>query len=143
LKYLLDTNIYLSAARSEVSRAQFRSTFYPLLPATYLSAVVAYELAVNASDRRTQTLVWEFIRPMEQARRVVTPIFDDWVLASEVVTAINEKEKSWRSKLPALLNDVLIALSARRIGGVLLTYNRDDFRLIRRHIDFSLRVLEG
>lgn len=38
--------------------------------------------------------------------------------------------------------DVLIALSARRIGATLLTHNRDDFRLIRRHADFSLRVLE-
>jgi predicted nucleic acid-binding protein len=80
---------------------------------------------------------------MEQTGRVVTPAFDDWSLASEVVTAIESNEKSWRSKLPALLNDILIALSARRIGATLLTYNKDDFRLIRRHADFSLRVLEA
>jgi predicted nucleic acid-binding protein len=60
-----------------------------------------------------------------------------------VVTAIEARERSWRSKLPALLNDILIALSARRIGATLLTYNRDDFRLIHRHADFSLRVLEA
>lgn len=143
MKYLLDTNVYLGAVRSEEKRAKFRRTFYPLLPATYLSAIVAYELAVNAYDRRTRTLLLEFIRPMQRTGRVVTPAFDDWIMASDVVTAIGEKEKSWRSKLPALLNDILIALSARRIGAILLTYNRDDFRLIRHYADFSLRVLEG
>jgi predicted nucleic acid-binding protein len=142
LKYLLDTNVYLEAVRSEQTRAQFRKTFYPLFPATYLSAVVSYELGVNASNRRTVSLLQDFVRPMERTGRVVTPTFDDWRVASEVVTAIQSKEKSWRSKLPALLNDILIALSARQIGAILLTYNRDDFRLIRRHAEFSLRVLE-
>ena len=143
MKYLLDTNVYLEAIRSEESRAQFRKTFYPLFPATYLSAVVSYELGVNAYNRRTVSLVQDFVRPMERTGRVVTPTFDDWTVASEVVTAIEARERSGRSKLPALLNDILIALSARRIGATLLTYNRDDFRLIRRHADFSLRVLEA
>lgn len=143
MKYLFDTNVYLGAVRSEEARTQFRKTFYPLLPATYLSAVVSYELAVNAYNRRTQTLLQDFVRPMERTGRVITPTFNDWVTASEVVTAIEENEKSRRSKLPALLNDILIALSARRIGATLLTYNREDFRLIRRHTDFSLRVLEA
>lgn len=143
MKYLLDTNVYLGAVRSEASKAQFRRAFFPLLPATYLSAVVAYELYVNARDNRTRSLVQEFIVPMERTGRVVSPGFDDWIQAAELVAAIGEKEKGWRSKLPALLNDVLIALCARRIGATLLTHNKDDFRLIRRHKDFSLRLLEG
>jgi len=143
VKYLLDTNVYLGASRSEETRTRFRKAFFPLLPATFLSAVVAYELFVNARDARTQTLVREFIRPMEQTGRVVSPAFDDWIQASEVVTAIEQKDRRWRSKLPGLLNDILIALCARRIGATLLTYNRDDFLLIRRHKDFSLRVVQG
>lgn len=143
MKYLLDTNVYLGAVPSEDRRARFRQTFFPLISATYLSAVVAYELAVSAKDRRTQSLVREFVRPMERTGRVVTPTFSDWMTAAEVVTAIAEKERGWRSKLPGLLNDVLIAASARQIGATLLTYNRDDFALIRRHLDFSLRVLAG
>ena len=85
----------------------------------------------------------EFIRPMERTGRLVTPTFEDWVEASTVVEAIEEKERGWRSKLPALLNDILIALCARRIGATLLTYNKDAFQLIRRHKDFSLRILVG
>ncbi len=141
MKYLLDTNVYLEACRSEDARRWFRSTFVPLLPATVLSAVVAYELSVNAQDRETRILLQDFTRPVERTGRLVTPTFDDWVKASQVVTAIEEKDRAWRSKLPALQNDVLIAVCGRRVGATVVTYNADDFRLIRRHLEFSLRIL--
>jgi predicted nucleic acid-binding protein len=141
VKYVLDTNVYLEAVRSEEHRKRFRTTFLPLLPATFLAAVVAYELAVDAADRRTRELVEDFVRPLERSGRIVTPAFEDWLDAARIVTAVSERDRSWQSKLPALLNDVLIALSARRIGATLLTYNAKDFRLIRRHRAFALRVL--
>lgn len=141
MKYVLDTNVYLQAVRSEEQRERFRTTFLPLLPATFLAAVVAYELAVDAADRRTRSLVEDFVRPLERSGRILTPTFEDWLDAARIVTTIYERDRSWRSKLPALLNDVLIALCARRIGATLLTYNVADFRLIRRHRDFALRVL--
>ncbi|MBI2468474.1 MAG: type II toxin-antitoxin system VapC family toxin [Candidatus Rokubacteria bacterium] len=143
MKCLLDTNVYLEAVRTEARRSQFRTTFFPLLPATFLSAVVAYELSVNARERSTRTRLLDFVRPMERTGRLVTPSFDDWLEAAELVSAIGEGDRGWRSKLPALLNDILIALSARQIGATLFTYNREDFRLIRRYMDFSLRILEG
>jgi predicted nucleic acid-binding protein len=142
VKYLLDTNVYLDASRSAIKRDQFRTTFFPLLPATCLSAVVVYELMVDAADRRSRAYVEDFIRPLERTGRVVTPTFDDWVEASALVTAIELRDRGWRSKLPALLNDILIALSARRVGAMVLTRNRDDFLLIRRHKGFSLRILD-
>jgi predicted nucleic acid-binding protein len=143
VKYLLDTNVYIEAARSEPGRARFRRAFFPLLPATFLSAVVAYELQASAMDGRTAALVRDFVRPMERTGRVVSPTFDDWMMAAEVVTGIRQKDRGWRSKLPALLNDILIALCARRIGALVITHNREDFRLIRRHVGFSLRILES
>jgi predicted nucleic acid-binding protein len=103
---------------------------------------VAYELAVDARDRRTRGLVRQFVLPMQRTGRIVSPVFDDWVDAADVVTAIEERDRGWRSTLPALLNDILIALCTRRIGATLITHNGDDFRLIRRHTDFSLRVLD-
>ena len=54
MKVLLDTNVYLGALRTERSRERFRAAFYPLVPVTYLSAVVAYELTVNAVGRGTR-----------------------------------------------------------------------------------------
>jgi len=40
-----------------------------------------------------------------------------------------------------MVNDILLALSARRLGAELFTFNRDDFQLIRRYKPFALRVL--
>ena len=77
MKYLLDTNVYLEAFRSEAKRNQFRQSFFPLLPATYISAVVAYELNVDAQDSLTQELIQQFVRPLIRTGRVVTPIFED------------------------------------------------------------------
>lgn len=141
MKVLLDTNVYVTACRSEAHRQRFLAAFLPLLPVTYLAAVVAYELSVNAVDRQTRELVQGFIGPLERCGRCVTPAFADWIEASEVVTRIARRERGWRSTLPALLNDVLIALCARRIGATVLTYNGRDLRLIRRHKEFALRVL--
>ena len=78
---------------------------------------------------------------MKRRGRLVSPTFADWLRASEVVTAIEQRDRTWRSKMPALLDDILIALCARQVGAMLITYNRDDFRLIRRHLGFSLRIL--
>jgi len=136
VKYLLDTNVYLEAVRSEEKKTQFRRTFFPLLPATFLCSVVAYELYVNAQNRPTRSLVAEFIRPMERTGRVVAPTFEDWVAASAVVEAIEEKDRGWRSKLPALLNDILIALSCREAGMTLVTRNVRDFQRIQRVVPF-------
>jgi predicted nucleic acid-binding protein len=141
VKVLLDTNVYLTALRSDVERERFRTTFFPLLPITVLSAVVAYELSVNAIGRKTMALLREFVAPMQQASRVITPTFEDWQTASEIMTGILRKDTSWKSKVPLLLNDVLIALTGRRAGAEVITYNGDDFRLIHRHLKFSLRVL--
>jgi predicted nucleic acid-binding protein len=142
LKVLLDTNVYLEAARSERGRDRFRKELLPLLPATVLSAVVLYELSVDARDDSTRERVRDLVAPMERAGRTVTPTFADWSEAAAVVTSIESRDKSWRSKLPALLNDVLIALSARRVGATVFTYNRSDFQLVRRHTSFALRALD-
>ncbi|HEX3595741.1 MAG TPA: PIN domain-containing protein [Polyangiaceae bacterium] len=143
MKVLLDTNVYIGALLSVDARERFRSTFYPLLPATVLSAIVAYELSVNAANARTRELLAEFVSPMEKAGRTVTPTFADWEQAAQVLSGISTREGSWKSKLPHLLNDVLIALGARRAGAQLVTHNGKDFRLIQRHVGFELRVLES
>jgi len=141
MKCMLDTSVYVGAMRSAKKRAEFTVAFTPLLPATYLAAVVAYELYINAQDRLTRRLVEEFVAPMERTSRVIAPTFSDWLGAAEVISGIEERDRSWKSKLPALLNDILIALCARRVGAHLFTRNEKDFRLIRRHLEFSWTVV--
>ena len=141
MKYILDTNVYIGAFQSQEREALFRAAFFPLIPETFLSSVVAYELLVNAVGDETSELLHQFTKPMEQAGRIISPTFNNWLEASEIVTRIGTKEKNLRSKLPSLLNDILIALCARQIGATVITYNKEDFLLIRRHKEFRLRLL--
>jgi hypothetical protein len=41
-----------------------------------------------------------------------------------------------------MLNDILLALSAHRMGADLYTLNRNDFKLIHRYQPFSLKRLD-
>ena len=79
---------------------------------------------------------------LEKAARVVTPTFQDWKEAGKLVAQITRKEPGRKTKIQQRLNDILLALSARRIGADLFTFNRGDFELIRRHRPFSLKVLK-
>jgi hypothetical protein len=54
---------------------------------------------------------------------------------------MTQREPGRKPKIQQMLNDVLLAFSARRIGADLFTFNRDDFEIIRRYKPFSLKVL--
>ena len=139
---LLDTNIYLFAMRSEDGAAFFEKRFLPLVFQTYLSGVVVEELYAGALDSQAVRLVERYVGALERADRVIAPSFQDWKEAGKIIARITRKEPALKSKTQQILNDILLALCARRIGADLHTFNRDDFELIRRHKPFSLKLLK-
>lgn len=138
---LLDTNVYLFALKSDKGASFFERYFLPLVFQTYLSSVVVEELYAGALDKGAIRLVDRQVGALERAGRLVTPTFEDWKEAGKLVAQITRKEPGRKPKIQQMLNDILLALSARRIGADLFTFNRDDFQLIRRHRPFSLKVL--
>ena len=138
---LLDTNIYLFAMKSDEGASFFERHFLPLVFQTYLSSIVVEELYAGALDAGAVRLVERYVGALERAARVVAPTFQDWKEAGKLVAQITRKEPGHKSKIQQMLNDILLALSARRIGADLFTFNRDDFELIRRYKSFSLKVL--
>jgi len=64
--------------------------------------------------------------------RLVTPLFEDWKKAGKLVALITRREPGRKPKVQQMLNDILLALSARRMGADLYTLNRENFKLIRR-----------
>ena len=139
---LLDTNVYLFAMRSEDGAAFFESRFLPLVFQTFLAGVVVEELYAGALDRQGVRLVERYVGSLVRANRVIAPNFQDWKEAGQIVARVTRKEPGLKSKVQQILNDILLALCARRIGADLYTFNRDDFNLIRRHRPFSLKVLK-
>ena len=138
---LLDTNVYLLAMRSEDGAAFFERRFLPLVFQTYIAGVVVEELYAGALDSQGVRLVERYVGALERAGRVVAPNFQDWKEAGKIIARITQREPGLKSKAQQILNDILLALCARRIGADLYTFNRDDFDLIRRHRPFSLKSL--
>lgn len=138
---ILDTNVYLVAMRSTAGAALFERRFLPLVFQTYLAGVVAQELYAGALDADAVRLVDRQVGSLERVGRVVTPTFDDWQEAGRLVARITRREPGRKAKMQETVNDILLALSARRIGADLYTFNRTDFELIRRYTPFSLVVL--
>ena len=105
-------------------------------------SVVAEELFAGALDAPGIALVDRHLGALRRAGRVVAPSTEDWIAAGKLIAKITQREPDKKSKVQQqLLNDILIALSARRIGATVFTFNRDDFELIGRHRSFSLEVL--
>jgi len=141
LPILLDTNVYLFAMRSEKGAAFFERQFLPLVFQTHLSSIVVEELYAGALDAQAIGLVERYVGVLERAGRVIAPTFSDWKEAGKLVARATQKETSRKSKVQQMLNDILLALCARRIGADLFTFNREDFQLIHRYRSFSLKVL--
>lgn len=140
---LLDTNVYLDALKSAADATRFERQFLPLVFQTYLSSVVVEELYAGALDDRAVRLVERQVGALERVGRVVTPRFEDWKKAGRLVAAITRREHGRKPKVQQMLNDILLTLSARRLGADLYTLNRDDFKLIHRYQPFSLKVLDS
>ncbi len=142
MKCILDTNVYLHAMRSDAGRTAFEQRFVPLVFCTVVSGVVAEELYAGALEEAATRLVDRYIGALRKAGRVIAPTFEDWTAAGKLIAQMTRKEPRKKSKTQGqLLNDVLIALCARRVGATVFTFNRDDFELIRRYRSFFLEVL--
>ena len=139
---LLDTNVYLDALKSATGATRFERQFLPLVFQTYLSSVVVEELYAGALDEGAVRLVERQVGALERVGRLVTPLFEDWKKAGKLVALITRREPGRKPKVQQMLNDILLALSARRMGADLYTLNRDDFKLIRRYQPFSLKLLD-
>lgn len=127
--------------RSDKGAAFFEHRFLPLVFQTHLSSVVVEELYTGALDAQAVRLVESYVGALERAGRVIAPTFQDWKEAGRLIARAISKETGRKSKIQQILNDVLLALCARRIGADLFTFNREDFQLIQRYRPFSLKVL--
>lgn len=127
--------------RSEEGATFFERRFLPLVFQTHLSSVVVEELYAGALDAQAVGLVESYVGALERAGRVIAPTFQDWKEAGRLIARVTRKEAGRKSKVQQMLNDILLALCARRIGADLFTFNREDFQLIHRHRPFSLQVL--
>ena len=103
----------------------------------YLSSIVHMELRLGAQTRSAHQAVDQLVRGYGSRLLVPTaPMYDQTARVLQRLRA-----KGLEIRKASLVNDVLIALSARSIGATLVTLDR-DFETIQTLCDFRLERIK-
>jgi predicted nucleic acid-binding protein len=140
-KHLIDTDLYIDLIQSGTTLPLIRELYDKDAPGIYFSSIVAQELLAGARSLAGRKRVKILFRPFERVGRVVTPSHGHWKDAGGILAKVLQDRPDLKSKLPALVNDCLLALSARSLGATLYTRNRGDFMLLQGLRSFSLVVI--
>jgi predicted nucleic acid-binding protein len=136
-KVLFDSNILIDW----LNAGKYSEILFGRGLVKYLSAVVILELEAGAFSAKDRRLIQQMARGFEQSQRIVTPTIADWQVAGVLLRRLQQEKDYNLSKAHSLTNDVLIALSARRIGAAVITQNSADFEAIRQLRPFSLLLV--
>lgn len=131
-KYVLDTNLYVHAARDITWWMAVRDFLDRNMPGLYLHATVAGELLAGSCtpklERDTQR---NLIAPFEATGRVITPSLNAWKRAGPMLARLVRGRSFSPNGVPrSMFNDCVIAVSAREHGVTIVTDNLRDFELI-------------
>jgi predicted nucleic acid-binding protein len=136
-KHLIDTDLYIDLIQTGSTLPLIRELYDTDAPAIYFSSMVAQELLAGARSAAGKKRVEILFRPFEKLGRVVTPTQTLGKPPGNFGQG-STRQAHLKSKLPALVNDCLLGLSARSLGATLYTRKRDAFMLIQSVRSFSL-----
>ena len=138
-KYVLDTQLFINAFRDPIANETLQRFHRAFSPFEHLSVIVAQELRAGVrkpSDRKA--LERNVFRVFERVGRTITPSQDAWRRSGDVFSEMAKQEGLDIARVSkAFANDLLLALSCRESGCVLVTENDRDFSRIRRFISFD------
>ena len=98
------------------------------------SSVVLSELHRGAKTKEALKLV-EYLYKL--AKPCWVPDEKDWWTGGKILRQLTIRHGWDARRIRDLQNDVLIALTARKYGAVLITANQRDFELLRRYVRFT------
>ncbi|MBA2447376.1 MAG: type II toxin-antitoxin system VapC family toxin [Chloroflexi bacterium] len=131
-----DSSLYIAALR--LRRPDLLDLYRYGGGPLYLSSVVAQELYVGAGPRAKRRDLDQLWHRFEGVGRLLVPTANDWRETGLVLAQIGERLGYDRVRDGRLTNDALLALSARRLGLIVVTANVRDFDLLGRHRSFRL-----
>jgi predicted nucleic acid-binding protein len=136
-KYIIDTDLYIELLRTGEYHDIIAEIYSRETPNIYFSSVVAQELLSGVTSDDGRKNVETILRPFERVGRVVTPGHGIWKDAGEILSMLRREKPNLRTKLSQMINDTLIAMSARSIGAAVITLNSSDFEAIKSVRSFS------
>jgi predicted nucleic acid-binding protein len=107
-----------------------------------MSAIVLTELSSSVRDESERKFYERLFRTYQKEQRLIVPNAEDWLLTSKILFLLtSDRRRSGHGtlrRLPKGLSqhlalDVLIAVSARRMGALVVTENWTDFKAIQRY----------
>ena len=138
-KYVLDTHLFVNAFRDPIANEALQRFHRAFSSFEHLSVIVAQELRAGvkqASGRKA--LERNVLRVFERASRTITPTADAWHRSGDLLSEMAKQKGLEIARVSkAFANDILLALSCRESGCVLVTENDRDFSRIRRFIPFE------
>jgi len=138
-KYVLDTQLFIQGFREPNANEALQHFHRSFAPFEYLSAIVAQELRAGIKTARDRKALERYVLSVfARANRIVVPSMRAWHQSGDVLSEMARKDGL---ELPraskAFANDILLALSSRESGCVLVTDNERDFARIRRFAQFE------
>jgi predicted nucleic acid-binding protein len=135
---LFDTSIYITAVRAGDEAALALRRLGADSP-VWLSSVVLEELYAGMNPRNRHVLE-RLQRDFERARRILVPNLGDWAQTGKVLALLAAKYDYERIGQGRLTNDVLVAVSAGRLGITIITANARDFARLAEFRPFQWQV---
>lgn len=138
-KYVLDTQLFINAFRDPVVNAELQQFHRACSPFERFSVIVAQELRAGVQrPQDMKALEKNVFKVFQRANRTITPSAGAWHESGDVLADMARQEGLEIARVSkAFANDVLLALSCREAGCVLVTDNERDFQRIRRFVQFD------
>lgn len=127
---ILDTSVYIDNLRS----GRFKQEILDLKLVVRCSAVVLAELSRGSRSREMR----RFVDGLAKNLRIIAPTEREWIESGKILCHLIAERGYDVNKTREIHFDVLIALTARRIGAYLITCNSKDFVAIQGYIGFEL-----
>jgi len=138
-KYVLDTQLFIDAFRNPTANEILQQFHRAFAPFEYLSAVVAQELRAGVkSTRDRKALERNVVDVFERSGRMFAPSVSAWHRSGDLLADMARNEGLEIGRVSkSFANDLLLALSCREEGCVLVTGNHRDFQRIRQRVPFD------
>ena len=138
-KFALDTHLFIEAFRDEGARTKLIRFHERSAPFEYLSVIVAQELRAGIrSVHDSHALERSVLKLYERTERLFVPSASAWHRSGDVLAQMAQTEGLELSRISkSFSNDIVLALSCREFGCVLVTDNERDFRRIQRYVPFD------
>ena len=129
---IFDTSVLIDHLRTGCDQQRIES----LTDLVRTSSVLLAELWRRATEPAER----EFLRALEKNHRILTPTENNWLESGRLLGRIYADRGFAPDKLRDLHFDVLIALTARSYGALLITSDRADFEVIGAYRKFQVEI---